>query len=435
MSVVPTRRVLLRHCSKHPLVAVLVLLVLLSGPLVACSDESASDDRAPTVRMPVLEIGKRPILQTQRYDPMFSQVSLRGHTYTLPCLLREFVDRGWRITRKEKTLETGDGGVVSLEEFDAIEPDNGAVVMLDDDEGNWMRVGIYNGGTDQVAVEEAQVWGMTIFAETVEPYPGIQRGVSREDVERILGKADDFADGRLVYLRNPLTLEQAVDLSGEYDRGCAVSPQSCHTRAMSASRLELSVVSDGTLYGTYDISLASSLSPGRKKKRLTVPGPYHCDPAAPSVAVDRERSFDYSYVVPAELRGSPFAAEYMIDGQRFAVWSNEVPACDVMSYETMSEQVAYLKFPNQDSGDGWGHQLLWNGKESSAAVTTFKGQGTLTGDEVMRVALNYCDWERRERVSLRFSIIGLDPGTKISEEASTYLLGVVSDVAASIERT
>lgn len=441
MSTTPTRRSSVRRRGRVR-AALLVLVTLLWTPLTACS-EMASDDPALAVKMPDLDVGERPVPQEQRYDdPLFTQVSLHGHTYTLPCPLRDFLDHGWRITSKEKTVNTDGGGTDRLDEFDTVEPDNSAVVNLSDDEDNWMQVRTYNHEPDPVVVEDSQVWGATIFAGTVEPHPGIHGGVSREDVEGILGKPDAFVDSRLVYLSNPLTVEQAADLSGQYDSGCALNPNSCEPRRMGGSSLELSVVSDGTLYGTYDISVGSARQPGRDKKKLSVPGPYHCDPADPSTKNNHDRSFDYSYVVPAELRDfvapssiPAYASEYMIDGQRFAVWAQEKPACDVMSYETVSEQVAYLKHPNQGSDGGRSHRLLWNDKESSAAVTIFEGQGSLTGDEVMRVTLNYCDWERRERVSLRFSIIGLDSGTKISEDASTYLLGVVSDVADSIERT
>jgi len=409
-----------------------MLLIVFTAPLVACTEEMASDERAPSVHVPALDLAARPVPQEQQYDPLFNQVSLHDRTYTLPCPLREFLDGGWVLGKKQTTAGADYDG-------DTLDGYASATATLDDNDGNWMIVEVQNSSPAPVVFEDADVVRMTIFADTVEPYPGIRRGVSGEDVKGILGEPDDIVDGSLVYYRNPLTADQLQDLSGDYlDHEYHGSP----SEPMSSASVRLSLA-DGKLYGTYEISVPSLRPPGPDKVDLTVPDARHCLTADGRAQPDPHQSFDYSYSVPIELRGASasipwqvwYVGEYKIDGQRFAVAAAEDPACDVMSYERVSEQSAYLLYPNKGSDDGWGHRLLWNDKDSSAAVTTFDGPGDLTGDGVLRVTLNYCDWDQRQRVSMSFAIIGLDPGTTISEQARDYLLGMVSDVAGSIERT
>jgi len=141
------------------------------------------------------------------------------------------------------------------------------------------------------------------------------------------------------------------------------------------------------------------------------------------------------------------AAEYLIDGEAYVFGvSHEGECTTIRSSEDLThkhddylltsaplEPMGELQLdPVSTTGDPY---LLWSRPDSAAAVLVFRGQGERTGDDVVQVLLNYCDWERGVQLSLFFSVIAVEPGVAVSDGARNFLLSMVSDVANSVKVT
>lgn len=420
---------------------------LLLGLLGGCAPSDPVGD------IPELFVGPLPSIQNPELDQKFRQVTIFGRVYDLPCQAGDFVERGWVVrpgTAPTVAADSSDWVILDMFPIGGEPSDE----LLNGEEGNVflatdLTLTLHNPGVEPVPWQQAQVVGISVSGALPDgPGPQMREGMAKEDVIAALGDPDTGGPveldtrpllNEMSYYGQPVPDTRMADL-GWYLRGDWRPPGDHGLFPAGRARLVLEF-EDNSYTGSYrlETDLAEGFEPGG-----TAPGSQtRCD-------ADDDSTWWYSHRVPREFAGDKFggigigrAAEYVVDGQTYVYGiSGEGICATIAADETSAQKADEHLLSNTDgpigelrvdlakgTGDSY---LLWDRADSSAAVLVFRNQGERTGDDVVQVQLNYCDWDRGIHLRLYFAAISLEPGVAVSEGAENFLLSMASDVAESV---
>jgi hypothetical protein len=440
------------------------VLVLASTLSAGCTSDSASlSDEYPT-----LSIGQVSRPEPVEYEPYFDQVSIRGQTYTLPIPVQELLDAGWVFYGEDHT------------DREWVQPFSGiwsTLVPADDPDANHKYRGIdvviINATPDSIRADSCDVWRVSIAdGFDTEPYPGIHAGASEAEVAAALDISQAVEAGPVpiqdswysVY-REALTAEERLDLSA--------GSSSADTRSTGRAQVRVNFTG-GTMSSGYGASTSGYTVKYAPPEAMT--NGYVTVPAwRPLWGDSRCETMEYIWHIPSDLSTDPTvvdgipilvsgweqvpdadlaffydsaadfftsyvdgSAMYSIDGHDYAMAAANVPFCtEIAGTSTSSpEDLVFAGLEDATMVDVAPQKmLLWEDERSTAGVLVYRGAGPSTGQETMQVVVSYCDWEHGTRMTFLYSLLALEPDTKISDGAANLLLTVASDATRSITYT
>jgi len=413
------------------------MVALLTGLLAAgCTSPSPSPSVADGIA--TLAIGKPAYPKPLTLNPVFDQITLNGKTYALPIVLQQLIDDGWTYD----TDQGADSATEFTKQLDAYQSSN---ITIKGPEDTSVHITAVNPDPRPCMISNSQVWGISLTVENdQEPYPGIHRGVSAVDAETALEAPTYYDDitSTVTAFPEALSTEEAEDLAGGPNQTAMINNAKVVVELgtnFSLPRYTLSYapvkhMASGYILMPYGDD--STNSDECWKPRYTWLLPSDLSPA--SVVVDGNPITglsDYiSISAPAPSAFIGGAATYSIDGHRYAMSATGYPECQKITGTDVAQKNAYLLAGMKNTTPIAGNpekRLLWNRDDSSAAVLVYHGRGQ-SGDDVMQVVVNYCDWQHHTHMTFLYALVSLDKGIKISDGAANLLLTVASDATSSI---
>jgi len=307
---------------------------------------------------------------------------------------------------------------------------------------------LWNTSDEPVPWEQALVVGIEVGWGLADgPRPEIVEGTKKEDVIALLGAPDlggivqpREIENMLEYYGMPVARTRLLDMGWT---GYEHVDTAGDNGIIPINSIELQLVFDDNEYwGGYRVfsGLNGPFDPDMKRPGSKTRCPGVDDK---SIAYSHELLIDF---LDSDIWSSGIgrAAEYVINGDTYIFGVSHEAECariapdasvaqqrdDYLLATSAFEPMEALELdPVSSTSEPY---LLWSRTDSAAAVLVFRGQGGHTGDDVVQVLLNYCDWERGIWLSFFFSVIGAEPGVAISKGAETFLLSMVSDVAKSV---
>ncbi|MCL2091799.1 MAG: hypothetical protein FWH11_11500 [Micrococcales bacterium] len=426
-----------------------VVVVLVVGGCTGGGSSSLSD------RYPTLSIGAVSYPEAVTFADYFREVNVAGRVFELPFPAQDLVEAGWVF--HDSTPSAYDGHIEDLD--GPVMPFYSTRVTLvraDDpdayEEGRSLTITLVNPTARPVSAKECEVWELYLDEGFgTEPYPGVHRGISLEELVEALGLPPGTAPRTestpLVVFRERMSAQERSDLSGRTARGRVIR-----------SALVTASIEDGVFTGGYGVRYApyTAMTEGYIVTPHARGLPYRTD-------VARCPELEHTWLLPSDLSSAvtvagghqvllagwdllPGAlsrdghidgtATYSVDGHDYAMGATNEPSCHSLTQASPQEADQHV-FAELDA-DLVGEPtktLLWEGERSSAGMLVYRGPGPSTGQDSMQVVVNYCDWEHGTRLTFLYSLLSLEPEVEITDGAANLLLTVAADATRSITFT